>query len=361
MSVFAAMAGVARPEDIVGKRDAELWWAESSASFITADLPLLAGTLPYLQVETRLSDTLGGTQWAELIKVPMRDSAGTIIGLLGAIHDISARKEAQDRAQHLALYDPLTNLPNRRYFTDRLEASLAAATRHGTTGALLFIDMDQFKRINDSLGHSVGDGLLQAVGQRLQNVTRQEDMVARLGGDEFVILLPDLATNFETCARQARLVAEKIHDSLGQPFQFERHQFHVTPTIGISLFPEPGKGVDTVLKEADTAMYSGKAAGRNVTRFFRPEMEQGAQQRLRIESDIRKALANHEFELYYQPQVDGAGRVTGAEALLRWNHPEQGHDSTGLVHSSCRRARLDCRPRALGPARGDDHLSRVAG
>jgi EAL domain-containing protein (putative c-di-GMP-specific phosphodiesterase class I) len=149
-------------------------------------------------------------------------------------------------------------------------------------------------------------------------------MVARLGGDEFVLLLPDLAHDFEHCARQARIVADKIHESLGHPFQFEHHQFHVTPTIGISLFPEPGKGVDEVLKEADTAMYSGKADGRNVTRFFRREMEENARERLRLESDLRHALEHDEFELYFQPQLDADGTVRGAEVLLRWHHHEHG-------------------------------------
>jgi diguanylate cyclase (GGDEF)-like protein/PAS domain S-box-containing protein len=327
---FAEFAGVAGPAEIVGKTNHELWWSERAARFQIEDRALLAGKVPSLQIETRFERAAGGPTWIDLVKVPMHDAAGNIIGLLGAIHDITVRKEAEDRAQRLALYDPLTSLPNRRYFTERLEASLAAAVRHGSTGALLFIDMDQFKRINDTLGHSVGDELLKTVAARLHKVTRQEDMVARLGGDEFVILLPDLARDFEHCARQARLVAQKIHTSLGEPYEFEHHQFHVTPTIGISLFPEPGKGVEEVLKEADTAMYSGKAAGRNVTRFFRPEMEERALERLRIEGDLRKALERDEFELYFQPQVESDGSVAGAEALVRWRHPTRGLIPPGL-------------------------------
>ena len=321
---FAELAGLSAPHELLGKTDQDLWWAPQVTKFLDEDKPLLDGNVARVTHETGLVTPLGEARWVDLIKVPIRDSAGTVIGLLGAIHDISVRKRAEEHAQHLSLYDPLTNLPNRRYFSERLDASLAAATRRGSCGALLFIDMDEFKRINDTLGHAVGDALLQAVANRLQNVTRQDDMVARLGGDEFVVLLPDLAPDMEQAARQARMVADKIHESLGQAYQFDHHQFHVTPTIGITLFPDANKSSDDVLKEADTAMYSGKAAGRNVTRFFQPEMEHNAQQRLLLESDLRVAIKRAQFVLMFQPQVDGDGRVTGAEVLLRWQHPSRG-------------------------------------
>ncbi len=321
---FADLAGVSAPEVLVGRGDEELWWSSDAAPYRSDDLRLLGGEIEHMNIETELARPGGETRWVDLIKVPMRDAHGHTIGVLGALHDITVRKQAEQAAQHLARFDVLTDLPNRRYFSERLEACLAAASRHRRKGALLFIDLDQFKHINDTLGHSIGDALLQAVADRLRNVTRQEDMVARLGGDEFVVLLPEIASELESCAQQARLVADKIHETLGQPFQFEHHQFHITPTIGITLFPEHDKSVDDVLKEADTAMYSGKADGRNVTRFFRREMEEAAQQRLRIEADLRKALVREEFELYFQPQVDRAGDVTGAEVLLRWHHPEHG-------------------------------------
>ncbi|MGE0485582.1 MAG: EAL domain-containing protein [Gammaproteobacteria bacterium] len=321
---FADLAGVTSPLEIVGRSDADLWWADDAVRFHEADRRLLDGHVRQLRSENEIRRPGCEPGWFETTKVAMRDPDGRIIGILGAIHDITTRKQAEDAARHLARFDPLTNLPNRRYFTERLETSLAAASRHQRMGALLFIDLDQFKQINDTLGHSVGDALLQAVAERLRNVTRQEDTVARLGGDEFVVLLPEVAADLEACARQAQTVAEKIHSSLGQPFQFEHHQFHITPTIGISLFPEGNKSVDDVLKEADTAMYNGKAAGRNVTRFFRREMEEAAQTRLRIEGDLRRAIVRREFELAFQPQVDRVGEVTGAEVLLRWRHPERG-------------------------------------
>ncbi|MCB1746951.1 MAG: EAL domain-containing protein [Gammaproteobacteria bacterium] len=321
---FADLAGVADPQDLVGRTDDDLWWAEHARQFHEADRRLLDGEVRQQRFENEIRRPGREPGWYETTKVAMRDADGHIIGILGAIHDITTRKRAEDAARHLARFDPLTNLPNRRYFAERLETSLAAAARHLRMGALLFIDLDQFKQINDTLGHSVGDSLLQAVAERLRNVTRQEDTVARLGGDEFVVLLPEVAADLEACARQAQTVAEKIHSSLGQPFQFDHHQFHITPTIGISLFPEGNKSVDDVLKEADTAMYNGKAAGRNVTRFFRREMEEAAQARLRIEGDLRRAIVRREFELAFQPQVDRVGEVTGAEVLLRWRHPERG-------------------------------------
>jgi diguanylate cyclase (GGDEF)-like protein/PAS domain S-box-containing protein len=321
---FAELAGVSDPHELLGKTDQDLWWANQATEFTDEDQSLLDGKVERVAHETGLLTPFGEARWVDLIKVPIRDGAGTVIGLLGAIHDISVRKRAEENAQRLSLYDPLTNLPNRRYFAERLDASIAAATRRGSCGALLFIDMDQFKRINDTLGHAVGDALLQAVANRLLNVTRQDDMVARLGGDEFVVVLPELAHEMDQAARQARQVADKIHESLGQPYQFDHHQFHVTPTIGITLFPEAGKGSDDVLKEADTAMYSGKAAGRNVTRFFHPEMEQNAQARLLLESDLRVAIKRDQLRIVFQPQVDKDGRVSAAEVLLRWHHPSRG-------------------------------------
>ncbi|MEQ8492806.1 MAG: EAL domain-containing protein, partial [Gammaproteobacteria bacterium] len=321
---FAELAGVAAPDDLVGLDDHALWWHEATPTFQAEDQALIDGSLPSVRGEQALRLPDGSDKWFETVKVPMRGADGTIIGVLGAVHDITTRRQAEDAARHLACFDPLTGLPNRRDFTARLEASLARARRHRRKGALLFIDLDQFKQINDTLGHSVGDALLQAVAKRLENVTRQEDTVARLGGDEFVVLLPADVDGNSECARHAQRVADKIHATLRQPFQFEHHQFHVTPTIGISLFPDGDKDVDDVLKEADTAMYSGKAAGRGVTRFFRREMEEAAQRRLRIEGDLRKAIVREEFQLCFQPQVDAAGYVSGVEVLLRWQHPEHG-------------------------------------
>lgn len=366
---FIDLAGLVSVQHLIGLSNDDLWWRDRAEDFLIEDRALLAGELSSHRAQVEMQHEDGLTSWYDIIKVPMSDVHGNTIGILGAVHDISSQKEAACAAQHLAHFDRLTGLPNRRYFTERLESAVAAASRGGNKGALLFIDLDQFKQVNDTLGYSVGDSLLravsdrlrnlarqedavarpidldqfkrpddtlgypvgdsllQAVSDRLQTLTRQEDAIARLGGDEFVVLLPNCGSDFETCAQQAQLVAERIHASLGQPFRFDNHQLHCTPTIGVSLFPEPGKGAGEVLKEADTAMYSGKADGRNVTRFFSQEMGEATQYRLNMEADLRQAIEKREFQLNFQPQVDGSGTVSGAEVLLRWHHPQRGNVS----------------------------------
>lgn len=238
--------------------------------------------------------------------------------------DISELKRALADAERLAHYDPLTELPNRRYLAEELAQNIEASRLNGTTGALLFVDLDQFKNINDSLGHAVGDALLVQVAGRLGDLMRGEDTIARLGGDEFVIVLSQLGLDPVKCREQASQVAEKIRAELGKPYEVEHHEFTITPTIGITLFPEPGQTVDVILREADSAMYQGKADGRNVTKFYHPAMQTEAQSRLNLERDLRTAIERDQLELYYQPQYDRQGRVFAAEALLRWNHPEKG-------------------------------------
>ena len=238
--------------------------------------------------------------------------------------DISELKRALADAERLALYDPLTELPNRRYLAEELEQNIETSRRNGTTGALLFVDLDQFKNINDSLGHAVGDALLVQVAGRLSELMRGEDTIARLGGDEFVIVLSEIGHDPVQCREQTAQVAEKIRGELGKHYEVEHHEFTITPTIGITLFPEEGQTVDVILREADSAMYQGKADGRNVTKFYHPAMQTEAQRRLNLESDLRTAIEREQLELYYQPQYDRHGRVFAAEALLRWNHPEKG-------------------------------------
>lgn len=238
--------------------------------------------------------------------------------------DISDLKRALADAERLAHYDPLTELPNRRYLAEELAQNIEASRRNGTTGALLFVDLDQFKNINDSLGHAVGDALLVQVAGRLGELMRAEDTIARLGGDEFVIVLSQLGRDAAKCREQAAQVAEKIRAELGKPYEVEHHEFTITPTIGITLFPEPGQTVDVILREADSAMYQGKADGRNVAKFYHPAMQTEAQSRLNLERDLRTAIEREQLELYYQPQYDRHGHIFAAEALLRWNHPEKG-------------------------------------
>jgi diguanylate cyclase (GGDEF)-like protein/PAS domain S-box-containing protein len=240
--------------------------------------------------------------------------------VLGTAFDITKRKEAEEQIKNLAYHDALTGLPNRLLFNDRLSVAVAQAHRQGYRLAIFFLDVDRFKVINDSLGHSLGDRLLQGVARRLQASVREGDTVARLGGDEFILLLPAL-NRTEDVAK----VAEKILDSLKLPFRLEGRELYVTASMGISLYPDDGGDAETLIKNADTAMYRAKEQGRDNYQLYTPAMNATAVERLALENSLRKALARDELELVYQPLLDlGTGRVHGLEALLRWRHPERG-------------------------------------
>ncbi len=248
-----------------------------------------------------------------------RDAAGKICNYVGVATDITERLAAQESIRQLAYFDPLTELPNRRMLEDRVRQALATAERERKQSALLFIDLDQFKTINDSLGHSAGDQLLIEVARRLQACVRRMDTVARLGGDEFVVLLTDVTLE------GASEVARKILDVVARSFQFNEHELGVTPSLGISIYPQDGRDFETLLKHADTAMYRAKDAGRNAFQFFTSEMNEAALERLMLENSLRQGLERGEFILYYQPQVNvRSGQIVGAEALVRWRHPKIG-------------------------------------
>ena len=266
----------------------------------------------------------GRILWEEVRGTVMLDDDENVIGLRGTGISINDRKEAEAQIEQLAFYDPLTKLPNRRLFLDRLQQDLTLSTRHDNNGALLFLDLDHFKTINDSLGHSIGDTLLQQVAKRLSVQLRAEDTVARFGGDEFVILLPELDQSSELSAKKAYKVAQAIRQALSIPFNLDGHEYTISPSIGITLFPEPGQTVDIVLKQADSAMYKSKNDGRNTVSFYAPSMQIAADTRLTLEKNLRRAISEQEFELYYQVQVNDQAQIIGAETLLRWNHPNNG-------------------------------------
>ncbi len=238
--------------------------------------------------------------------------------------DITERKAAEQEIQHLAFYDPLTELPNRQLLRDRLQHALAVESRRRLVGALLFIDVDNFKTLNDTLGHAIGDLLLQKIARRLQHCVRHGDTLARLGGDEFVIVLEDLAVTPEDAAACATLVGDKILASFAAPFQLADYVHHCTSSVGITLFNDQPASLDELLKRADLAMYQAKAHGRNALRFFDPAMQAVVAARAELEADLRDALNRQAFELHYQAQVDRLGHIRGAEALLRWHHAERG-------------------------------------
>ncbi len=250
----------------------------------------------------------------------VKNRAGETIQFISIFSDISDRKRSEERIYHLAHYDVITDLPNRTSFQNQIEHSLAHARRQNSTLALLFLDLDNFKVINDAFGHPTGDILLKQVAQRLTGLVREDDTVARIGGDEFTILLTDTHSSQLTA-----LVAKKILNSFATPFKHEGIEMVVSVSIGISTFPVDGNDALTLLKNADSAMYQAKKKGRNNFQFFTSEMNLLAQERLCMEADMRKALERNEFILHYQPQVNlETGTIIGCEALVRWQHPSKG-------------------------------------
>ena len=261
---------------------------------------------------------------------PLEVSASLIVSegesVIQAFHrDITERKKAEGQIQSLAFSDPLTGLPNRRLLMDRLEQAITAAARHGHQTALLFVDLDDFKTLNDTLGHDKGDMLLKQIAQRLIACVREGDTVARLGGDEFVVLLEDLSSNVQESATQAQGVTAKILSALGQPYEIEGHGHHSSASIGVTLFGgSEREAIEEPLKRAELAMYQAKAAGRNTLRFFDPEMRTAVAVRATLEAELREAVSIGQFVLHYQPQAGGDSRLSGAEALVRWQHPKRG-------------------------------------
>ncbi len=266
----------------------------------------------------------GSTIWISENARMVYDATGTFLYYEGSVHDITTRKKAEEKSYNLAFYDPLTNLPNRRLFVDRLNQALAYTMRNASHGALLFLDLDHFKTLNDSLGHDIGDVLLQQVSDRLISCVRQGDTVARIGGDEFVLLLEGLSEHPLEAAAQTETIAEKILALLNQPYQLGRHDYQNTPSVGVVLFSDQKVTQDELLKQADIAMYQAKKSGRNRVSFFDPHMQEAINSRVDLERELRKALDLQQFELHYQIQVDHTGKPIGAESLIRWRHPTRG-------------------------------------
>ncbi len=245
--------------------------------------------------------------------------------LLVTARDVSQLKNAQAQIRHLAYHDPLTNLPNRALLMDRLSQQIALLRRHNLRGALLFLDLDHFKHINDSLGHPVGDTVLKIITARLEASVRLEDTVARLGGDEFVVLLSGLEGSRELVEEKVRGLADTLRELLAEPMSLDGQRLQVTPSIGVALIPDHGATPADLLKRADIALYRAKDSGRNTTQLFHTTMQKAASERLRMENDLRLALARGELALHFQPQVDARdNRIVGAEVLLRWHHPQLG-------------------------------------
>ncbi len=275
------------------------------------------------QCEYRVRMPDGSVRWHMTNAIPHREADGAVVSH-GFTMDITDRKRAEHEIERLAFFDALTRLPNRRLLLDRLQRAVAACQRARSLGALLFIDLDNFKDLNDTLGHDMGDQLLAQVAARLVGSVREVDTVARFGGDEFVVMLEALAPELAGAASQAEVVAEKLLASLNQPFELDGAQHYSTPSIGITLFGDERLSVDELLKRADLAMYQAKAAGRNTQRFFDPDMQAAVNARSNLEADLRQGLARGELLVHYQPVVNHHALYLGAEALVRWRHPQRG-------------------------------------
>jgi diguanylate cyclase (GGDEF)-like protein/PAS domain S-box-containing protein len=307
-------------EEVLGHTSLELdiWADESDTCRIAEELHENGAAR---DLEVRLRRRNGEVFWGQL-SASYADFDGESC-VISYIRDVSAAKADEEKIRSLAFYDTLTGLPNRRLLWERLRQALISSIRSGSKHALLFVDLDGFKSLNDTLGHHIGDLLLQETGRRIASCVREVDTVARLGGDEFVIILEDLSQVAEIAAAQARTVGGKILAAIDQPFLLEGRECHTTSSMGITVFGNQSESTNEVLQQADIAMYQAKAAGRNAMFFFAPALQASVNARVALERDLRAAIRENQFALFYQPQLD-RGLLTGAEALIRWNHPTRG-------------------------------------
>jgi diguanylate cyclase (GGDEF)-like protein/PAS domain S-box-containing protein len=276
-----------------------------------------SGELPTMHYEFRGKRKNGETRNVEVFSVQVMLNGRPAI--MATLLDITERKQSEERIDRLAHFDQLTGLPNRNLLNDHFKYAISLAQRSGEPLAVMFIDLDHFKDINDTLGHSIGDQILMEVAKRLKAVLREEDSLSRQGGDEYIVILP------RSDADSAAMVASKLIEAVTRPCHIEQHELIVTPSIGIAIYPHDGSNMETLSKNADTAMYRAKQEGRNGFRFYSPEMQIQSARNLQLANALRHALAQNELELHYQPQVSiQDGRIVGAEALLRWQHPELG-------------------------------------
>ncbi len=333
--------------------------------FAKAVASIVSGDSAGIEGEYRLASKGRSPRVIHLIGESVGDNAGRADRVLGTVQDVTERVESREKIRTLAYYDALTGLPNRLMFVDQIRGFLSVARRRGFKVALMVVDLDNFKRINDSLGHGAGDEVLSLVGQRLRDAVRLYDglarergddptSVARMGGDEFLVAITELADG-----EQAAAVSRRILDSLREPLMLESGPLHVEASIGISVFPDDGEEFEELLKHADVALYQAKDGGRNTYEFFDHQLNQAALQRLLLEASLRDVIANKGLRMVYQPKVDGRdGRLVGGEALARWRHPDLGHVSPGVFVPLAERIGLGTRLTSLI---FEDVCARIAG
>ena len=307
-------------QEVIDRTSMELgMWADATDRQKLADA--LHQNSGCRDLEVRLRRKNGEVFWGQL-SASFAEIEG-VPCILAFIRDVSAAKVAEEEIKNLAFYDPLTGLPNRRLLWERLRQALIVSTRTRCKHALLFVDLDDFKALNDTFGHHVGDLMLQEAARRIASCVREVDTVARLGGDEFVVIIEDLSEIPEVAATQAKSVGAKILEAISQPYSLDGSECHSTSSMGITVFGDHGAGTNEVLQQADIAMYQAKSAGRNNMLFFAPALQASVNARAAIEDDLRQAIQQKQFSLYYQPQLE-RGLLTGVEALIRWKHPKRG-------------------------------------
>ncbi|WP_081964155.1 GGDEF and EAL domain-containing protein [Hoeflea sp. BAL378] len=312
------------PDDLIGLTDFDLHQHALAGKFFADEQAVIRSGKPLIDIEEMVVDFEGKEKWFATSKVPLRDGHGRVIGLVGVCRDITDRKQAEAQMQFMALHDALTGLPNRTLFMDRLAQGILQAGRTGQRLTAIFIDLDNFKTVNDSLGHTAGDTLLKVLAERMVAAVRACDTVARLGGDEFVILLADQ----DRPATASTRVLEKIRMAIAEPVMIKGQSFRVTGSIGVAGYPEDGADADALLLNADIAMYEAKASGRDNFRFYSKGIDEAARERRLLQDHLLGAISSNEFALLYQPQVDlETGRIFAVEALVRWNHPTLGQIS----------------------------------
>jgi len=325
--LFAQDAGFRDQSDIIGKSDYDLSWSADADAYVQDDREVIETGEDKLDFQEDQSAPDGKRKWLSTSKVAMRDEEGNIVGVLGTYVDISKEKEiisqmneAKEKLNYQAYHDSLTGLPNRLLFYDRLQHAMKEANRYDKKIAVMFMDLDYFKTINDSLGHESGDKVLQYLAELLQKVLRSVDTVARFGGDEFVILL-DAVESVDDVFE----VIQKIMQALQTPYHIKQHSIHLRVSLGISIYPDDSEDAQTLIRNADSAMYRAKDEGRDTYQFYKKEMTDKVKEHIVVVENLSKAIENSELELYYQPQIDGSdASLVGMEALIRWNSPTLG-------------------------------------